>query len=83
MSTFEKLKKFKKTFKKGLDKAEGVWYNVKVAAEAGAKWSLKIEQQREVQSKEKQSKYGSRQRVYILKQSNEKLRKKARVKIGT
>jgi len=30
-------KKFQRNLKKRLDKAEGVWYNVKVAAEAGAK----------------------------------------------
>jgi len=35
----------KKTFAKGIDKAEWMWYNNKVAARAVAKWSLKIEQQ--------------------------------------
>ena len=38
------IKKSKKTFQKGIDKWEMMWYNIKVAARAAAR-SLKIEQQ--------------------------------------
>ena len=38
------IKKSKKTFQKGIDKWEMMWYNIKVAARA-AERSLKIEQQ--------------------------------------
>ena len=40
----KKIKKSEKTFKKGIDKREMMWYNIKVAAQV-AKRSLKIEQQ--------------------------------------
>ena len=39
------LKKVEKTFKKGIDKRERVWYNNQAVAQSGSKWSLKIEQQ--------------------------------------
>ena len=38
-------KKLEKSFKKGIDKRWGMWYTLKVAAIAEARWSLKIEQQ--------------------------------------
>ena len=38
------IEKNEKTFKKGIDKREMMWYNIKVAAQV-AKRSLKIEQQ--------------------------------------
>ena len=40
-----KKKKFQKTFEKGIDKAEALWYNTEAVAEKGSEWSLKIEQQ--------------------------------------
>ena len=39
------IKKNEKTFKKGIDKWEMMWYNIKVAAQSGDTRSLKIEQQ--------------------------------------
>jgi hypothetical protein len=43
--TAKKYRKIEKTFKKGIDKWEMMWYNIKVAAQSGDTRSLKIEQQ--------------------------------------
>ena len=40
------IKKIEKTFKKGIDKGDLMWYNIKVAAQSGGTRSLKIEQQK-------------------------------------
>ena len=49
-----KPKKLEKKFKKGIDKAEAVWYNTKAVAKRGSERSLKIEQQ-EISTKQKAS----------------------------
>ena len=63
------IKKSKKTFQKGIDKWEMMWYNIKVAARAAAR-SLKIEQQERSTKLKNSMCIGSRtiQREYYSKQ---------------
>ena len=64
------IKKIEKTFKKGIDKRNLMWYNIKVAAQSGDTRSLKIEQQERSTKLKNSMCIGSRtiQREYYSKQ---------------
>ena len=75
------IKKIEKTFKKGIDKWEMMWYNIKVAAQSGDTRSLKIEQQERSTKLKNSMCIGSRtiQKRILLKQKVKLLRAKARL----
>ena len=76
----KKYQKNEKTFKKGIDKWEMMWYNIKVAAQSGDTRSLKIEQQERSTKLKNSMCIGSRtiQKRILLKQKVKLLRAKAR-----